>query len=300
MTTSAQVLAPLQVGRELLRATRPQQWVKNGLVLAAPLAAGVALRPEAAEEALLTLLAMTLVAAGCYLTNDVVDADLDRLHPDKCHRPVASGALPEPVALSAAALLVVAGLSVAAAVSGATLGVVATYAGLTLLYAVALKGVPWVELATVASGFVLRAYAGAVSTRVDASEWFLLVVSLAAVEVVASKRGSELLASDARTRPALRGYSAAALRRLRRLAAAGLVAAYGGWAVFRPDPVSTALAAASLVAVVAVLARWNQLTDEGGTGAPEQVVLTDAVVRLGTALWLVCFAATVAVVTWRR
>jgi decaprenyl-phosphate phosphoribosyltransferase len=300
VTTSAQVLAPLQLGRELLRATRPQQWVKNGLVLAAPLAAGVALRPDAAEEALATLVAMTLVAAGCYLANDVVDADLDRLHPEKRHRPVASGALPEAVALATAALLVVAGLTAAATVSAATLGVVATYAGLTLLYAVALKGVAWLELAVVASGFVLRAYAGAVATRVDASEWFLLVVSLAAVEVVASKRGSELVSSDARTRPVLRGYSPEALRRLRRLAATGLVLAYAGWAAFRPDPVSTGLALASLAAVVAVVARWSRLTEQGATGAPEQVVLSDAVVRVGTALWLVCFAATVAVVTWRR
>lgn len=297
--TTLQEVAPRSVGRELLRAARPHQWVKNVLVLAAPLAAGVALRPEAAEDAALTLLAMTLVAAGCYLTNDVVDADLDRLHPQKRLRPVASGAVPEPVALAAAALLLVGGLAMAAAVSLATLGVVTTYAVITILYALALKGVPWLELLMVASGFVLRAYAGAVAARVDASEWFLLVVSLAALVVVASKRSSELLTSDARTRPALRSYSALGLRRVRRWAAAGLVAAYAGWAVFRPDPVSTGLALASLAAVIAVLARWSRCTDQGGTGAPETVVLTDPVIRVGTAVWVLCFTATVAVATWR-
>jgi hypothetical protein len=129
------------------------------------------------------------------------------------------------------------------------------------------------------------------------SEWFLLVVTAAAVHVVSSKRTSELRVSDARSRPVLRHYSDAALRRVRTSSAVVLLAGYAGWAATRPGLTSVVPAVASLVAVAAVLRRWNRQTDQGLTGAPEEALVRDPVIRGGVLAWAICFALTVAIST---
>ncbi|MCW2709608.1 MAG: phosphoribose diphosphate:decaprenyl-phosphate phosphoribosyltransferase [Frankiales bacterium] len=296
MTAVAEVVsAPARTTRALLTATRPKQWVKNALVLAAPAAAGVLLQRSVALSCGLALVAMTLTSAACYLVNDVLDRDLDRLHPTKALRPVASGAVSVSTALTGAALLGLLGLATAAAAGPWVLVVVASYAVLTSLYAVWLKHVPWLELGVVASGFVLRALAGAAAAQVDASEWFLVVVTSAALLVVASKRTSELLRARAQARPALRGYGLAHLRVLRWAASFALIGGYSGWAVFRPDPTTTWLAVASLAPVLLVLSRWERNTSRGETGAPEDVLASDRWVQLGVLAWTAVFLTTVLV-----
>jgi decaprenyl-phosphate phosphoribosyltransferase len=294
VTAAVAGAVPRSLPREVLRASRPRQWVKNLLVLAAPAAAGLAQHPQVLARTLLAAVAFTLVASGCYLANDVIDAELDRLHPRKALRPIASGAVSEGVALVTAGVLLAGGLGLGLALGPAVLTVVGVYAGLTIAYALVLKGLPWLELAVVASGFVLRALAGAAAARVAVSAWFLLVVTAAAVHVVSSKRTSELRVSDARSRPVLRHYSDAALRRVRAGSALLLLLCYAGWAATRPGVASVVPAVASLAAVAAVLQRWNRQTDQGLTGAPEEALVRDRVIRGGVLAWAVCFALTVA------
>ncbi|MDX6218006.1 MAG: decaprenyl-phosphate phosphoribosyltransferase [Frankiales bacterium] len=281
--------------RALLTATRPKQWVKNLLVLAAPAAAGVLFKPSVAVHVVLTLVAMTLTSAACYLTNDVLDRHVDRLHVVKSRRPIASGAVSVQRALATAAVLGGLGLALAAAIAVQVLAVAATYATLTLLYAVRLKHVPWLELAVVASGFVLRALAGAAAASVDASEWFLVVVTSAALIIVAGKRTSELVSEGVRARPVLLSYRRGQLRAVTLGATGALVCSYAGWAAFRPDPLASRLALASLVPVLLVLGRWARETARGLTGAPEDVLLLDPWVRAGVLAWGCLFVSTVLV-----
>src|SRR3954447_6446171 len=91
--------------RALVRAVRPRQWVKNLLVVAAPLAAGEVGDRDVIGATLLALLSFCLAASAVYLVNDTADRDVDRLHPTKRLRPIASGALPVPVALVSAGTL---------------------------------------------------------------------------------------------------------------------------------------------------------------------------------------------------
>ncbi len=293
MTAVAQLVAPRQLGRELLRTARPQQWVKNVLVLSAPAAAGVLLRPEVLWRCLVAVVAVTFAASGCYLVNDVRDRHLDRQHPRKRLRPVASGAVPVELAVVTAWLLVGAGLALAAVDGTLVLLAVGGYVALTVLYAMALKHVPWLEMAVVAFGFVLRALVGAAAAGVNASGWFLAVVSAAAVHVVASKRASELREGGHESRPVLRAYTPVRLRVLRVASAVVLVTSYASWALARPGTLVAVLATASTVPVVLVVGRWTWRTERGGTAAPEQVLLEDPVVRTGVALWLLAFVATV-------
>ncbi len=134
-----------------------------------------------------------VVASGTYLVNDVFDAESDRNHPVKWLRPVASGALRPGVALCVGNHFSL-GRPLAAAISGEPWGfavVVASYVLLSIAYSIRLKREPVIELAVVASCFVLRAVAGGVAASVPLSNWFLVFTSFAALFIVTGKRYAE-------------------------------------------------------------------------------------------------------------
>jgi decaprenyl-phosphate phosphoribosyltransferase len=178
--------------RAMIGTSRPRQWPKNLLVVAAPLAGGVLDQPAVLARVVMAGAAFLLASAAVYAVNDVADAERDRAHPVKRSRPVASGELPERHALALAvgctALALAAGLA-----SGVPLlsAAVAGYLTISFLYSMGLKHVPWVEAALVASGFLLRVLGGAAAGRVEPSGWFLLVCSSGALGVAIAKRYTE-------------------------------------------------------------------------------------------------------------
>lgn len=282
--------------RILLIAARPRQWVKNLLVLAAPCTAGVILRLPVLGAAVLALVAFTLAASSCYLVNDVKDRHLDRAHPSKRHRPVACGALAVPTALVAAAGLMTVALTLAAIQSTPGLLLLVLYVLLTLAYTAGLKRWPWLELAVLAFGFVLRTVAGAVAAGVAVTTPFLLVVASAASLVVASKRASEqrdVPADPGAVRPVLRRYRPADLRLMRSVSAVVMLSSYTVWTLQRDTTSAVTFAAISTVPLAVVVCRWLSLTERGRTSAPETVLLEDLVTRGAVLAWLVAFTATV-------
>jgi decaprenyl-phosphate phosphoribosyltransferase len=188
--------APARLGRWLsavLRTARPRQWPKNLLVFAAPLAGASIGRDDGVGYALVAAAAFGCASVAVYFVNDVADAERDRRHPRKRLRPVAAGDLPKSHAIAVGAACAVAALAAGLAVSVPLLtAAVGGYLGSSLLYSWLLKHVPVVELAFVASGFLLRVLGGAAATHVPPSAWFLLVCSLGACGVAIAKRYTEL------------------------------------------------------------------------------------------------------------
>ena len=286
----------LTSGLALVRAIRPRQWLKNVLVLAAPAAAGIAFRYQAAAEVAVAVAAFILASSGIYLVNDSIDVEADRAHPTKRRRPVASGELSARDASVAAGLLLAAGLIVSALLTWELLVVVALYESLLLVYCLGAKQVPLVELLIVASGFLLRAIGGGVATGVVLTSWFLVAVGFGALFMVAGKRYSEkLLARDATAaiRPVLAYYDPTFLRFVWMLSAVVLVTTYALWAATvrqaTPDPWSLA----SVVPLLLGVLRYAAWIDAGRAGEPEEVVLHDGVFLLLVAIWAVCFIAAV-------
>jgi decaprenyl-phosphate phosphoribosyltransferase len=279
--------------RGLVRAVRPRQWLKNVLVAVPAAAAGTLLDHGVVLQVLQAFVALTLVAAGTYLVNDVADAAEDRAHPLKRHRPVASGQVPAKVAIATGAGLVVAGCAVAATQSLALLGVVALYVAVSLVYSVWLRRVVVLDLAAIASLFVVRLLAGGAATDIRVSRALLAVTTLGAVFVVAGKRESERrhTREGAPTRPTLRRYSPTALRLTWIAAAIGAIGVYVAWAVLATEPAgASAWYEASIVPFLGFMARYASIAARGAAGAPEDVLLGDRVLLLLAAAWLLAFA----------
>jgi decaprenyl-phosphate phosphoribosyltransferase len=278
----------------VLRAMRPRQWLKNVLVVAAPLAAGRLLEAEVAVATLVAFVAFSLVASALYLVNDVVDAEADRQHPQKRLRPVASGVLAPAVALAVAVVLASTGFVVAMVVARSLAPVLAVYLVISLAYTAGLKHQPVLDLAFVAAGFVLRAVGGGVAAGVVVSEWLLLTAAAGALFVVAGKRFSELVLvgeGNVATRTSLRAYSPSYLRFVWSAAATVAMATAALWAsdvavgFARP-----ALAQASVAPLVLGLLRYAWWVDRGQAEAPERVILGDRILLGLGLLWLAMFA----------
>ena len=278
----------------VVRALRPRQWVKNVLVLAAPLASGRLFELEVMSATLLAFVLFCAVSSGIYLVNDSVDAEEDRRHPVKRFRPIAAGIVPRPLALTLAVVLFVGALGVAATLTRPELAwVLGVYVVLQLAYCLALKQQPVIDLAIVASGFLLRTVAGGVGAGIAISQWFLLVAAFGSLFMVAGKRYSELVAigEGAATRKSLREYSASYLRFVWSMSAGVTVTVYSLWAFEIGEtqegvPWSTI----SIAPFVLGLLRNAVDLDKGEAGEPEDVVLHDKVLLALGVLWLLTVA----------
>lgn len=201
----------------LVRTMRPRQWVKNVFV-AAPLVFARHLgEPAYVLRTGLAVLAFCALSSAVYTFNDVRDAEADRQHATKRHRPVAARELSERGALVWAAILALGALTGCLALSGQLAGIAALYLVQNLAYSLGLKKVAFVDVTLIASGFLLRVLAGAAAIAVPASHWLLLCTALLALFLGLGKRGHELAWAERNqrantTRTALVGYRIGVVR----------------------------------------------------------------------------------------
>lgn len=220
----------------LLRALRPDEWVKNTFVFAALLFGGQ-FDLASALAATGAFVAFCAVASAGYLVNDIRDVELDRRHPTKRFRAIASGALPIPAAKLAAALLVLGGLVVGLLVSPGVCGMVAAYGALTSSYSFFLKRLVIIDVMTIAGCFLLRVLTGAVAVDVVASPWLLVCTGMVSLFLGFTKRRQEaVLEKNAQfgARPVLEHYTLPFLDQMVSMVSAGTVLSYTIYATQSP------------------------------------------------------------------
>ncbi len=280
-----------------VRAMRPKQWVKNVLVAAAPLAAGQLFDPNVIINVGLAFVCFCLVSATTYLINDVRDVEEDRLHPRKRFRPIAAGEVKPTVALALAGVTGLVGLTLGFWVSMALGITLVVYVVLQIFYSAFLKHLPVVDLAMVASGFLLRAIAGGVATGIPLSQWFLLVAAFGSFFMVAGKRYSEMKAigGEAGTRRSLTRYSESYLRFAWMLAAVMVLISYSLWAFENrgEGALGVPWTAISIAPFTLGLLQYALEVDAGSAGEPEDVVLHDHVLQGIGVVWLVVISLAV-------
>jgi len=285
----------------LIRTARPKQWVKNVLVVAAPAAAGELFSRHALIQITLVFVLFTACAAGVYLVNDARDAEADRAHPVKRHRPVAAGQVPVPVAYSAGIVLaLVAPTAAVFLCSPFTSALLAAYLGMQFAYCLALKHVLVVDLAVVTTGFLMRAVIGGLALGIPLSRWFLITTGFGALFMVSAKRYSEAVQMAGKagaTRALLTEYTTGYLRFVWQLAAGVAVLGYCLWALEEGGVPHTSVLPwrqLSMVAFVFAVLRYAVFADRGTAGEPEDVVLRDRALAVIGVAWLAMYGLAVA------
>jgi decaprenyl-phosphate phosphoribosyltransferase len=283
----------------VVKAVRPRQWVKNVLVLAAPLAAlgtNVHYNPgRVLTQVAVAFVVFCLAASAVYLVNDVRDVEADREHPTKRYRPIAAGVVPVWLAYTLATVLGVASLALSWWLNPNLALVMAVYIGMQLAYCFGLKHQAVIDLCIVSSAYLIRAIAGGAATNIHLSQWFLLMAAFASLFIVAGKRYAELQLAErtgAKIRKSLESYTSTYLRFVWTMSAAALVVCYGLWA-FERDGASGSWFKISMVPATIVILRYAVDVDGGLAGEPEDIALRDRMLQVLGLVWIGTIGAAV-------
>ena len=290
---------PKNVVSGVIKAMRPRQWVKNVLVLAAPVAAlGGDVRydyREVAVKVAIAFVAFSFAASAVYLVNDARDVEADRQHPTKRFRPIAAGVVPQWLAYCVAAVLGAASVAISFVATPNLAVVIGVYIAMQLAYCFGLKHEAVLDICIVTSAYLLRAIAGGVAASIPLSQWFLLVMAFASLFMVAGKRYAELRLSErtgAKIRKSLESYTGTYLRFVWTLSATAMVVCYSLWA-FERDGANASWYAVTIVPITIAMLRYAVDVDGGLAGEPEEIALKDRVLQLLFLAWIGTIGAAV-------
>ena len=282
----------------LFKALRPQHWIKNTLVLAAFFFAlgDKAQAPNlpilsSALTALAAALLFCAVSSGVYVMNDIKDIALDREHPLKKHRPIAAGKISPPQAWLLAGILLGGGIIGSYLLCADLAIVVGAYILLQVAYSFRLKAIALLDVFVIATGFVLRALAGAVVLDVAISPWLVLCTFLLALFLGFCKRRHEkvLLENyDNENRPSLEMYDTKLLDQVIAIVAASTIVSYALYTL-SADTISkfgSARLGFSIPFVMFGIFRYLDLVYRHEKGhRPETILLTDIPILIDVALY---------------
>ncbi len=287
----------------MIRLLRPLQWVKNVLVFL-PLLFAIDIAwsvesagdvPELLIRLVLLFVAFCGMASGIYVLNDLMDREADRRHPAKRHRPIASGRVGVPQAAALVVLLSGSGLALAWFV-GQVLGLVGLiYIGINIAYSAGAKNIPLVDVFAVASGYVIRAAAGALAIEAEPSPWLYATTGAGALFIVLGRRYAEVrLAGDnaGEQRPALAHYAGPFISQLLTISATAALLSYSLYTIEAENLPDNNAMLFTLPLVALGLFRYLYLLNTSERAeAPEQLMVRDLPLLACIFAWLGVSAA---------
>lgn len=191
----------------LFKAMRPGQWIKNLLLFAAVIFNGQLFNSFFLLRSLEGFIIFSALSSASYLLNDIIDIQLDKKHPIKKKRPIASGALSKHRAFEAIIILSILGLTGASLIRLSFFIISIGFFLLHIIYSLYLKKFAVLDILAIAFSFTLRAFAGEVLTGFHLPVWFMFTIVFLSLFIAASKRRSEfVLEKSGKTRPALQKY----------------------------------------------------------------------------------------------
>lgn len=281
---------------------RPQQWTKNVFfVFPAILFDAKLLQAELLIRVIAASGLLILVSGSVYIINDLMDREQDKAHPNKRHRPIASGSLSVSVAQLAAAALAVVALALAYGLDFELFLLLALYLLLQIVYSLRLKHVALLDVLVVAAGFVIRVMVGGVVIDVEVSPWLYAFTGLLALFLVVGKRRQELvkLGDQAEnTRPIFRQYNLPLLDDMLRLVTTSTLITYILYTI-EVETMTKHGANLGLTTVPFVLyglLRYLYLLHvEETDSAPEEILLADRPIQItvmlaGVAYFIILYA----------
>jgi 4-hydroxybenzoate polyprenyltransferase len=276
----------------IIVALRPRQWTKNLLLFA-----GLLFTLDKShiivnfERAMLGFAIFSLLSGATYIINDIADVESDRHHPTKKLRPIASGELPVPIAIVAAIIIVIVACSVSSLLGLKFEVAAAAYFLLTLSYSFWLKHVVILDLFILASGFVLRAVAGAWAISVGISAWLVLCTMLLALFLGIEKRQSQLLAvQNGRQggRKILNEYSTGMLDQMSTIVTSALLMSYALYTIQSESALKHHYLMATIPFVMYGIFRYLYVVHRRGLGeSPDEALFKDKPILLNVFLWAV-------------
>lgn len=287
----------------ILLAGRPNQWIKNGIIFTSILFAGQLFNPAIFSQVFIGFLIFCMLSATSYILNDIIDYPLDKKHPAKKKRPIASGKLSIPDATFAVFVLSLSSLILALFVSIPFFVVAFVFLLLHFFYSLYFKQKPVLDIFAISFSFMLRAFAGSVLSGYHIQIWMMLSIFFISLFIASVKRHAELVNQGTRTRTSLASYKETLLLFLTSTFATMTITSYSLYTFLetpplKEQPIFDSLSfilpnfearkwlMVTIPLVVYGVARYAQLLYEREQGeAPEKIITRDRVLLSVLFLW---------------
>lgn len=279
----------------IIRLLRPLQWMKNVFVLAPLFFTGRLFNWSLLLPTLLVFAAFCLAASSIYCLNDARDVEADRLHPKKCRRPIASGAVSVTTGYMVMGVCMVGALILSAIAGWAVLGCVALYLLMNIGYCLRLKQVAILDVMLIALGFVLRVLGGGLSVGIWISEWLVLMTFLLTLLLALAKRNDDYRIFEQtgrRPRKSITGYNHEFINEVVSIVAAVTMVCYIMYSM-SPDVIQrmgTRYVYLTCFWVLAGLLRYLQnMIVYGRSGSPTKAMVKDRFLQVCVFGWIASF-----------
>lgn len=281
---------------------RPHQWLKNLFAFSPVFFDGRILDINYVWPTTIIFMAFCMAASGVYCFNDVHDVETDRIHPKKCHRPIASGAISKSAGISLAIIMALLAFCIVGFTSWpshcirlALLVVIACYVLMNIAYCLYLKQKPIVDVFVIAVGFVLRVFAGGLASGVSPSHWLILMTFLLALFLAFAKRRDDVVIFETTGKIARRNilrYNLSFMNQVISILASILMVCYILYTVSSEveERFNSQYVYVSSIFVLAGIIRYLQVTIvDVLSGSPTKVVLNDHFMQVCIVGWIISF-----------
>ncbi len=274
---------------------RPHHWIKNLFLFLPLFFGGEVFNVEKIISTSIGFFAFSFIASSIYILNDYMDIESDRLHPEKCNRPLASGAVSKPAALVFFILCFAAGVGIALTIKAKFLFVLMLYFILNLGYSLGLKNISILDVIILSLGFVFRVKAGGVITYIAVSQWLMIMIFLLSFFMAVAKRRDDVLIklrNGGDMRKAIKGYNLEFLNVVLSLLSAIIIVAYIMYTISPEvmDRWKTYRMYYTAIFVIAGLLRYLQITFvESNTGSPTGLLYKDKFLQATLVFWIISF-----------
>jgi decaprenyl-phosphate phosphoribosyltransferase len=265
---------------DILTLIRIRHWVKNLFLFIPVFFAGELFNLENIQVLVVSFICFSLIASSIYIINDYFDRNLDRFHPEKKNRPLASGKVSVTMAFVVCVSFLVVGL------------VITLYFFINLGYSIGLKNISILDIMLVATGFLLRTIAGGILINVPISKWLLIIVYLLALFLVLAKRLDDFEKDGKVSRKTVRNYNRNFIHSGITMISGIITLAYIMYTI--SDDVMQRMHSEHLyitsIFVIAGIMRYLQITIvENRSGSPTEIFLTDRFIFLTLVGWILSF-----------
>jgi decaprenyl-phosphate phosphoribosyltransferase len=278
-----------------IKLLRPKDWVKNVFLIVPSFFAGQFFVSSRIPHILEGFIAFCFFASSIYIINDYRDIEDDRKHPIKSKRPLASGMVKKPAAIIICIILLIlgTGMGYLADPKLLFLFILALYFLINLAYSFGLKNFAILDILILSAGFVLRVKGGAVISKVDTSEWLIIMTFLLSLFMAIAKRRDDLLLkgeTGTDMRKSMSGYNLDFLNTMLGLSSAIIIVAYINYTVSPAtlEHLHTYRLYYSSLFVIAGLMRYLQITFVlKKSGSPTEILYKDFFIQITLALWVI-------------
>jgi 4-hydroxybenzoate polyprenyltransferase len=274
----------------LIKELRPRQWVKNGLIFAALVFDGQLTNFSAMQTILTGTVLFSFLASTVYILNDIKDVEIDRAHPTKKDRPIASGTLPMRIAIGAVIVLLAITLPAMYFLSYSFFKLSLAYFFLNLSYSFWLKNIPILDVLVLASFYIIRVASGVILIEVERfSPWLYVAMLFLALFMGIGKRRAELvsaISSETKMRKVLESYTLPYLDQLVMIVLTIAIMTYSLYTFSAPNLPENHAMMLTIPFVIYGIFRYLYLMQVEGHGeAPEEVLLSDRPLQLTLVFW---------------